>query len=77
MPAHRSIREPLLIIVTYLSMYLTLHIIMSTDAYFTFTSASGSWYKHSRHNLSKQLAKKFYYTRKILYITRTFIGRYI
>lgn len=48
-------------------------IIISIDVYFTFASASSS----SRHNLLKQLTKKFYYTRKILCITRAFIGRYI
>lgn len=43
---------------------------MFTDAYFTFTSVSDSWQKHSRYNLLKQFAKKFCYTRKILSITR-------
>lgn len=43
---------------------------MFADAYFTFTSASHGRQKHTLHNLLKQLAKKFHYTRKILCITR-------
>lgn len=69
---YRSIHGILLIIIRiYVSnLVIYAYIIMFIDACFIFTSAPDSWQKHSRYNLFKQFAKKFYYTHEILSITR-------